>query len=202
MPRSARVRPILRLAIAASVASALSGCVAGLPNTSASDAATTAVPTKAPAACIERARLVSTEQVRTYHERLLASLRTTAEPQFASTFNGRYAIGFESTSFWVEPALDVWLSDGTTIVDVRQTGRLSGRYAIDADGVISTSDVIDERATDLPVDPASGAAATIARQILEHNPIEGAIARCDGEDLVLQLSQPAGGSSTVRLPAG
>ena len=200
MLRPYRRRPIVHFTIAAAIAAGLSGCF-GAPPPAADAAAATPVPeASAAAACIQGARVVDLEEARAYHERSLAGLRTTAEPQYTFTYNGRYAIGFDEETFWVEPAVDIWLSDGSTTVDVRQTGRLSGRYTID-DGVISTYDVMDGRAADPAVDPTAGPAAAIARRILDHNPIEGAIASCDGDNLVLELRRTSGGHVTVHLPA-
>lgn len=197
MPRPYR-RPMLHVMIAGAIAAGLSGCLAA-PQPTADVAAATPEPDASAVSCIQRARVIDVEEARAYHEQSLADLRKTAEPQYAFTFNGRYVIGFDEETFWVEPASDIWLSDGSTIVDVRQTGRLTGRYTID-DGVLSTSDVVDARTSDPAVDPAAGPAAAIARRIMDHNPIEGAIASCDGDDLVLELSEPDSGHTTVHLP--
>lgn len=199
MTRPYRLRPILRLTIAGAIAAGLSGCFAA-PQPTADVAATTPEPEASAAACIQRARVIDVEEARAYHEQSIAGLRIPVELRWTHSFNGRYVIGFDEETFWVEPAYDIWVSDGITIVDVRQTGRLTGRYTLD-DGVLSTSDVVDGRTSDPAVDPAAGPAAAIARRIMDHNPIEGAIASCDGDDLVLELSEPDSGHSTVHLPA-
>ncbi|MBT2516683.1 hypothetical protein J7E29_04495 [Streptomyces sp. ISL-90] len=198
MPRPYRLPPILHVTIAAAIGAGLSGCLAAPPPVTDAAAATPEPEASSAAACIQRARVIDVEEAREYHEQALVGLR--AEQQYMHTFNGRYVIGFDEETFWVEPAYDFWLSDGSTIVDGRQTGRLTGRYTIE-DGVLSTSDVVDERTTDPAVDPAAGPAAAIARRIMDHNPIEGARASCDGDDLVLELSEPDSGHTTVHLPA-
>ncbi|RXZ72698.1 hypothetical protein [Agromyces albus] len=195
MPRPFRLRPILHLTIAAAIGAGLSGCLAA-PPPSADAAAETPEP-EAAAACIQRARVIDVEEAREYHEQALVGLR--AEQQYMRTFNGRYVIGFDEETFWVEPAYDFWLSDGTAIVDVRQSGRLTGRYTLE-DGVLSTSDVVDGRTSVPAVDAAAGPTAAIVRRIMDHNPIEGARASCEGDDLVLELSEPDSGHTTVHLP--
>lgn len=198
MPRRYRLRPILHLTIAAAIGAGLSGCLAAPPP--ATDAVAATAEPESAAACIQRARVIDVEEARAYHEQSIAGLRIPVELRWTHSFNGRYVIGFDEETFWVEPAYDIWVSDGDTIVDVRQSGRLTGRYTLD-DGVLSTSDVVDGRTSVPVVDPAAGPAAAIARRIMDHNPIEGAIASCDGDDLVLELSEPDSGHSTVHLPA-
>jgi hypothetical protein len=187
--------------VAATVLS-LSGCFATPDPTSAPDAAAT-VPEAAAESldCLVRARVIDPEQALEYHVNSFLGLHERGGPDLGISGGGRYVIAFEAETFRVEPAMDFWMSGDGAIVDTRQTGILTGRYSVDGDGVISTSEVDDGRVLDPAVDPASGLAAETLRRVIDHNPIEGAVAHCDGDDLVLELSQPDGTNFTVHLPA-
>jgi hypothetical protein len=187
--------------VAATVLS-LSGCFATPAPTSAPDAAATVTEAAAESLdCLVRARVIDPQEVIDYHVNSFVGLHERGNPELGMSLGGRYVIGFDAETFHVEPSMDFGMSGDGAIVDTRQTGILTGRYSVDGDGVISTSEVDDGRVLDPAVDPASGLAAETLRRVVDHNPIEGAVAHCDGDDLVLELSQPDGTNFTVQLPA-
>jgi hypothetical protein len=202
MPRLHRSRATASLVMVAGIVLSLSGCFAAPTPTSAPDAAATTSEASAPPLdCLERSRVIDPEEALEYHVNSLLGLHQRGGPNVTLSGGGRYVIGFEADTFTVEPAMDFQTRGDGAIADTRQTGILTGRYSVDGDGVISTSEVDDGRVLDSAVDPASGLAAERLRRFIDHNPIEGAVAHCDGDDLVLELSQPDGGHFTVHLPA-
>lgn len=202
MPSLHRSRPTAGLVIVGATVLSLSGCFATPAPASAPDAAAM-TPEAATESldCLVRARVIDPQEVIDYHVNSFTGLHERGNPELGMSLGGRYVIGFDAETFNVEPSLDFGMNGDGAMVDTRQTGVLTGHYSIDAEGVISTTDVTDGRVLDPTVDSASSLAAETLRRVIDHNPIEGAVAHCDGDDLVLDLSQPDGTNFTVHLPA-